>query len=238
VATTTPDLPAGETVAGDLAGMGSFLIDPQGAGKCLHNKWFWLWPVIVVSIISISARILLLPAMQHVLEIRPIPGNVTPEQFQRQTEIAMAIQHFANYVMPVIVACLMAIQALILWASSSVLGIQAKFRSLFNLAAGCSIISALGALAMAVVVRAKGDVSTLAALQPPLGLDIFLGDGANKFLVAFVGFFSVFEIWWIVMAVLILSAGLRVSKGKAVAVVAPLVLLGLALKVISAAFQR
>lgn len=179
-----------------------------------------------------------MPQMQHVLEIRRIPPNVTPEQFQRQIDIGMAIQRFVNYFMPLIVACLMAVQALILWASASVLGIQAKFRSLFNLAAGCSIISSLGALAMAIVVKAKGDVSTIAELQPPLGLDIFLGSGVNKFLVAFLGFFSIFEIWWIIMAVLIFSAGFRVSKGKAAAVIAPLVLLGLAIKLISAVFQR
>lgn len=229
---------AGETLAGDLAGIGSFLMDPQAAAARLDTKWFWIGPVIVISLISIAARIVLLPIMQHVLQIQPIPANVTPEQFQRQLAIGMTIQRVLSYFTPVLVAGLLALQALILWGSASMLAIQAKFRSLFNLAAGCGVISALAAIAMAIIVREKGDASTLADLRPPLGLDIFLGDGANKYLTAFAGFFSVFEIWWIVMAVLVLSAGFRVSKTRAAAVVAPLVLLTLGIHLVSAAFQR
>lgn len=240
MAATSPDTSADvrETFAGDLTGIGSFLIDPEAAAARLNAKWFWIGPLILISLISIAARIVLMPVMQHVLAIQPVPANVNPEQFERQVAIGMAIQHAANYFMPVIVACLLAVQGLILFGSASALGIQTKFRSLFNLASGCGVISALAAIAMAIIVRAKGDASTLADLRPPLGLDILLGDSANKFLTAFFGFFSVFEIWWIVMAVLVFSAGFRVSKGKAAAVVAPLVVLSLAFHMLSAAFQR
>jgi hypothetical protein len=75
-------------------------------------------------------------------------------------------------------------------------------------------------------------------LQPALGFDIFLPEGTNKFLMAFLGYFSVFEIWWIVMLVLIFAAAFRVSKGKAFAVIAPLVLLSLLWRVGAAALQR
>jgi hypothetical protein len=55
---------------------------------------------------------------------------------------------------------------------------------------------------------------------------------------AFLGYFSVFEIWWIVMLLLIFSAAFRVSKAKAVAVILPLVLLNLVWRIGAAAFQR
>jgi hypothetical protein len=239
LATTAPDTPveSRETITGDLAGIPAFLIDPEAAAARLDTKWFWVGAIIVISILAIAARIVLMPVTQHVLELQPAPPNVTSEQFQRQIAIGMTIQHFANYAMPVIVACLIAVQALILWGSASVLGIQAKFRSLFNLAAGCGLISALAAIAMAIIVQAKG-ASTLAELRPPLGFDILLGDGANKFLAAFAGYFSVFEIWWIVMAVLVFGAGFRVTKGKAAAAIAPLVVLGLAMHLLSAVFRH
>ena len=78
----------------------------------------------------------------------------------------------------------------------------------------------------------------MAELRPALGLDIFLPEGTNKFLAAFLGFFSVFEIWWIVMLILILSTAFRVSKGKAVALVLPLVVLSLLFRLGSAAFSQ
>jgi hypothetical protein len=95
----------------------------------------------------------------------------------------------------------------------------------------------LAALAGLTVLKAKGEASTMAELNPPLGLDIFLSAGANKYLTAIVGFFSLFEIWWAVMMVLILSAAFRISRGKAFAIVLPLLLLGLVFRLAGAMFQ-
>ena len=240
MAASAPDVPrqTRETVWDDLTGVVSFLADPEGAARRLDRKWFWLGALLISSAISLAARVLIMPLLQHVLELRPIPANVTPEQFQRQIAIGMTIQRVANYFMPLILACILAVQALILWASGSIAGMQAKFRSLFNLTSGCSIIPALAALAGAIVVRAKGEPSTVAELQPAFGLDMFLDEGTNRFLLAFLGYFSVFEIWWMVMALLVLSAGFGVSKSKAGLVLAPLVILGLILHLVSVAFQR
>ena len=77
----------------------------------------------------------------------------------------------------------------------------------------------------------------MADLQPPLGFDIFMPSGANRILVAFLGYFNVFEVWEIVMAVLIVAAAYRISKGKAAVVVAPLFILGLLAKLLGAFFS-
>jgi hypothetical protein len=118
------------------------------------------------------------------------------------------------------------------------MGIPAKFRSLFNLVAGCSLIQLLASVAGLIIVRAKSDVSTFAELRPALGLDIFLPEGSNKLLTGLLGYFSVFEIWWIVMIVLIFSLAFKVSRGKAFSAVLPLILLNLILRVAGAAFSR
>jgi hypothetical protein len=55
---------------------------------------------------------------------------------------------------------------------------------------------------------------------------------------AFVGFFSVFQIWYIVMLVVVFAAAFKVSKGKAFAAVCPILILTLLLKLVGAAFQR
>jgi hypothetical protein len=78
----------------------------------------------------------------------------------------------------------------------------------------------------------------MAELRPALGLDIFLPEGTNKYATAFLGYFSIFEIWWIVMVVLVFSTSFRVSKGKAFAAVLPLVMVSILLRIGAAALQR
>ena len=48
MATTMPDSPAQrrETFGDDLAGMGSFYIDPQSAARRVFHKWFWIGPLV------------------------------------------------------------------------------------------------------------------------------------------------------------------------------------------------
>ena len=240
MATFVPEVPADKTesFAADLAGMGSFFIDPAGAAPRLFSKWFWIGPLVIFSIVSIAASYMMMPIMRHVLEIAPIPPNVTPEQYQKQMEIGLKIQGIMVYLAPLWTAILFAVPAAILLGMSSVMSVPAKFRSLFNLVAGCSLIQLLASIANLIILKAKGDISTMAELRPALGLDIFLPQGSNKFLAALLGYFSVFEVWWIVMLVLIFSAAFLVSKGKALAIAAPLILLSLLFRIGMAAFQR
>jgi hypothetical protein len=240
MATTSPEVPAAgsETLAANLAGMPSFLFDPAQAAKYVRAKWFWVGPLVVFSLVSIVAGFLMMPIVQHVLEVAPIPDGVPPERYQRGIAIGTMIQKAAIFLAPVTVAVIFSIQAAILLGASSVVSAGAKFRELFNLIAGCGLIQAIAALAAIVILKSKGDISSVAELRPALGLDIFLPEGTNKFLTAFLGYFSVFEIWWIVMLLLIFSAAFRVSKAKALAVILPLVLLSLVWRIGAAAFQR
>jgi hypothetical protein len=239
MATISPDLPGQpESFANDIAGMPSFFIDPAGAARRVFSKWFWIGPLLVFSVVSIIAGILVMPIVQHVLETAPLPPNVTPEQYQKTIGISEIVQKVFLYLAPVFRGLLFALQAAILLAASSVMGVGAKFRQLFNLVAGCGLIQVLAAIAGVIILKSKGEIASVAELQPALGLDIFLPEGTNKFVMAFLGYFSIFEIWWIVMLVLIFAVAFRVSKGKAFAVVAPLFLLNLLWRVVAAAFQR
>jgi hypothetical protein len=226
-----------ESLTDDIAGMGSFFIDPAGAARRVFHKWFWLAPLIVISIVSIIVVYMKMPYTQHVMEVAPTQG-LSPEQLQKRVDISMTMQRAYMYLAPVFTGAFMAIQALILFAMCSVLAVNAKFRPLFNLIAGCSLIQMLAAIAGLIILRAKGEASTMAELNPPLGLDMFLSESANKFLLGLLGFFSLFTIWWAVMMVLVLSAAFRVSKGKAFTIILPLLLIGLAFRLAGAMFQQ
>ena len=240
MSTTVSGLPAQrpETLADDIAGMGSFFIDPPGAAQRIFRKWFWLGPLVLISIISAIAIYIRMPFIQHVMEVAPTSASLSPDQLQKRIDITITMQRVSMYLTPVLTGIFMAVQALILLGMCSVLAVNAKFRELFNLVAGCSLIQMLAAIASLVILKAKGEASTMAELNPPLGLDIFLSSGANKYLTAIVGFFSLFEIWWAVMMVLILCAAFRTSKGKAFAIILPLLLLGFMFRLVGAIFQQ
>ncbi len=235
MSTLAPDLPAGqrESIGDDVAGMFSFYIDPAGAARRVHHKWFWIAPLILVSIVSIITGIVRIPVVEHAMETMQMPGNTTPEQLAT----IMKWQRILVWIAPIGAALVYAFDALILFATAAVLSVKGSFRSYFNLVAGLSLISLLALIAGTIILKTK-EIGSMAELQPALGLDIFMPEGANKYLTAFLGYFSLFEIWWIVMAVLIISHAFGVTKGKAFAVVLPLSLLGLIFKVVMAGFQR
>jgi hypothetical protein len=227
-----------ESFADDLAGIPSFLIDPQGSARRVHTKWFWVGPLILFSIVSIIAGIVLTPIAQHVMEIAPIPDGVDPAVYQQRLQQGFKFQSYAIYLAPITTAIIFALQAVVLFGVSQIFTVKATFRQMFNLIAGCSIIQLLSSIASVIILKTKGEISTMAELRPALGLDIFLPEGTNKFLMAFLGYFSIFEVWWMVMLVLIASAAFKVNKGKAAMIVAPLVLISLLFRVGAAVFQR
>jgi len=239
MATKTDQLPM-ETagIASDLAGVPSFFIDPESAAKRVHSKWFWVVALLISSIIGIAVGVYMIPMITHVTEIAPIPDGVTQEQHDRVLAFARIAIKFGVYLSPILTALIWAIIAGILLAISTVSGVAAKFGSLFNLVGGCWLIQSLGSIATAIILHFKGDISTQAELKPPMGFDIFLPEGTNKYLMAAGGSFSIFQIWWVVMMALIFSAAFRVSKGKSFAVVLPLWIIGLLLSLVGAIFQK
>jgi hypothetical protein len=237
MATTPAYLPPqeSENFGSDLAGMFAFFADPAGAARRVHRRWFWIAPLTAVVLVSILAGIALEPIVRQVSALMPVRPGATSEQQQRAIEIGIAAQRIFT---PLSVVVMILIQSVIVYGTASALTIRAKFREFLNLVAGCSLISmALTSIAAVIILRSKGEVSSVAELTPALGLDIFLPADTNKFVIGLLGYFSVFQLWWIVMMVLIISAAFRVSKGKALATVTPLILLGLLMRIGLALFR-
>jgi len=223
---------------GDLIGMFNFLIDPTAAAKLIKHKWFWVGPIVLVSIIVGVMIYLTIPFMIHVAEISPPPGNMDAAQYQQALPRIIGFYKFLPILSVFFVVIFTLIGALILFGTCAVMQIKAKFRWLFNLLAGAGLIPALQAIAAFLVLKGKGEVNSQAELQPPLGLDIFMPETTNKVLLAFVGFFTPFQIWYIVILGLTFAFAFKVSKGKAFAAITPVVLLTLLFKLVGAAFQK
>jgi uncharacterized membrane protein YhaH (DUF805 family) len=227
-----------ESFLSDFGGMFNFLMDPTGAARRLPRKFFWIAPLILVSIIYLICGFKNFPLVQQAMMNQPPPPNTPPEQFQKGMQVGLTVQRVALYFSPLIFVIVSAISALIVFATASAIGLKARFLELFNLMAGLSIIGALQIIATSVILHMKGEPQSLADLQPALGLDIFAPVTMNKVAVAFLSFFNVFEIWQIVMAVAIIAVFYRIGKGKAAVTVAPLFLLTLLLKLVGGFFAR
>ena len=152
--------------------------------------------------------------------------------------MAIRLQSVGIYLSPLIFLVISAVSALIILATASVLGLKARFLELFNLMAGLSLIGALKVIATTVIIHMRGEPSSIADLQPPLGLDIFAPAGMSKVAVAFLGFFNIFELWQFVMAVAIITVFYRSSVGKAVISVVPLFVIALLFSLVGAFFSR
>ena len=220
------------SLATDVAGLPSFLIDPEAAARRVRSKWFWIVPSVLSLIIGVLVFEHNVPYMLHAASVSPLPDGVTSEQFMKGVGIQAK---FGPFFLPLILV-FYAFDAGILLAMSVFMGVTAKFGQLFNLVAGCGIIQSLALIASAAILHLKGEVSSMAELRPAMGLDIFMPEGTNKYLVAFGSMFSLFQIWWVVMMVLIFAVAFRVSKGKAVVAVLPIWLLGLGFTLLGALF--
>jgi hypothetical protein len=122
-------------------------------------------------------------------------------------------------------------------AMASMAGLRTKFRDVFSLMAACSLIPALQSIATYIVLRAKGDeITSQDQLTPPFGLDIFL-QNIHGGLLGLVNFFSIFQIWYLIVLTLALAYLGKSSKGKAFFAITPAWLLPLVIRVIQGMFQ-
>jgi hypothetical protein len=224
-----------EDLGSNIAGIGNFLIDPKAAAARAFTKWFWVGPVVLFMLVSMVGSILVTPIVQNVLLSQPVPAGANPETYRTRIEMSMKVQRFIGLLFPIV---MVGFQALVMWGMASVVAIEAKYRQMLNIASGCTVIQVLAAVAGIIILKSKGEISSVAELRPALGLDIFLGDGTNKVLLALANYFSIFEVWWIVMMILVIAAAYRISKLKSVIIVAPLIAVSLTFRLIVAAFQK
>ena len=121
----------------NFTGMFNFLMDPGGAAKRLPRKFFWIAPLIVVSIIYMVCGFSNIPLVQQAVANQPPPANANPEQFQRSMQMVLTFQRIGIYLSPLIFLVISAASALIVLAGASILALKARFLELFNLMAGC-----------------------------------------------------------------------------------------------------
>lgn len=226
-------------VGDGIIGMLNVFVDPKATARRVPAPLAWLWPLIVVCVIyGVSAYLALPYTMQYIdLRLSQNQQNAPPEQAERARNIVHAIYGFLPALTPPIIIVGILLGALLVCGMGSIAGLKTKFRDVFSLLAACQIISSLQAIAMYIVLHAKGDeITSQEQLTPPFGLDIFL-QNIHGALFALVNFFSIFEIWYLIVLTLGLAYLAKTSKGKAFFALTPAWLLPLIIRVIQGMLQ-
>jgi hypothetical protein len=229
------------TVGDGFIGMLNVFVDPKTTAKDVPAPLSWLWPLITLTIIYIVTGYLMLPYVMNLIDVRinqQISQQNTPvEQAERARTVAHAIYQFYPLAIPVIVVVFILFFGWLVSAMASMAGLRTKFRDVFSLMAACSLIPALQSIATYIVLRAKGDeITSQDQLTPPFGLDIFL-QSIHGGLLGLVNFFSIFQIWYLIVLTLALAYLGKSTKGKAFFAITPAWLLPLVIRVIQGMFQ-
>lgn len=229
------------TVGDGFVGMLNAFVDPAGLAKRVPAPLSWLWPIISLTIIYVVFSYLMLPYTMNLVDLRinqQISQQNTPaEQAERGRQIAHTIYQFIPLATPVFVILFLLLFAWLVSVMGSIAGLRAKFRDIFSLMASCGLILSLQTVASYIVLHAKGEeVTTTEQLTPAFGLDIFLQNihGAQF---ALVHFFSIFEIWYLVVLTFALASLAKSSPGKAFFAITPAWLLQLVITVVQAMLQ-
>jgi hypothetical protein len=225
------------SVGDGFIGMLNAFVDPAGAAKRIPAPLSWLWPVITLTIIYVVFGYLMLPYTMALIDLRMSQQNTPPEQMERARNVAHMIYQFLPVVTPVIAIGVLALVVWLVTAMGSMAGLRTKFRDVFSLMASCSLILALQVIATYIVIHTKGDeITSQEQLTPPFGLDIFL-QNVHGPLLAILNYFSIFQIWYMIVLTFALAYLGKSSKGKAFFAITPAWLLPLVLRVVQAMLQ-
>lgn len=224
------------SVGSGVAGMFNAFVDPVGLAKAAKARLFWLWPLIVTSAVFVVFGYLMLPYTMQLIDAKMAErGGMSPEQLERATRMTHTFSQVGVYVTPVFLVLFLMLAAWLVGLTGSMLGLSARFRDIFSLSAACSMLGALQYIATYIVIRAKDEpITNQEQLMPAFGLDIFIP--AHGMALSILNFFSIFEIWSLVIFAFALAALSGSSKGKAFAAMTPAWLIPLIFKMIGAAF--
>jgi hypothetical protein len=216
-----------------MVGMFNAFVDPGGLAKAVKAKLFWLWPLIIVSIVFIVVGYLMLPYTLQLQDLK-MAEKMAPDQLENAKNMAHKFAPVGVIVAPIFVTLFTLLGAWLVSVLGSILGVRAKFRDIFSISMACMLIGCLQYIAAYIVILTKGDeIVNQEQLSPAFGLDIFVP--AHGATLAFLNFFSIFEIWSLVIFGLAVASLTGASKGKAFIVITPSWLIFLIIRIAVAA---
>lgn len=224
------------SLATGITGMFNAFVDPAATAKAASAPLSWLWPLLILCIAVSLLTVFTGPLSINIM--RQNQAGVPQQQLEQTIHFMEVSAKFTPFIAPIIVVLFSLALAGLVTLTASMLSMRTKFRDIFALMNLCSMISVLQIVATYFVLNAKKDeLASMQQLQPPFGLDIFFSELKGP-LFAILNFFSLFQVWYLVIFGLALAYLASSSKGKAFAAITPVWLIPLLFKIVGSIFQR
>lgn len=206
----------------------NIFIDPAASVRYqrAQGKLAWLPPLVVAALVSASLLFVLRPMMEQAT-YNDLLDQMSAEKATEAMTFIKGSFTFSAVMSPVMLAVTIAVSGAILLGFGTIAGVRAVFTELFTLLAHAALVPMLAQVAQAVVVKMRGELTSMKGMQPAFGLDLWLPEGAPRLLNGLLNYFSMFTIWYIVVVALGYAALTGISKGRAFAVTSPVWILGL-----------
>jgi len=225
-------------VGAGLVGMLNVFIDPKATARRIAAPFAWIWPLITLCIIYGVVGSLTAPYAISIADAQIAQRGITGDQAENARRITHVISQVTPIITPVFIILVLLLLAWLVMATGSIAGVRAKFRDIFSLIACCALIPSLQSIATLIVLRAKGDeITSQEQLTPPFGIDIFFPN-LHGGLYALLNFFSIFEIWYLIVFTVGLAYLAKTSKGKAFFAITPAWVLTLLIRVVQGMLQN
>jgi len=189
----------------------SMLLSTRGLAKRVRQVVLG-WPG-SRDIIFVVCGYLMSPFTMQLIDVRWRNATCRQSMLERAKSMAHMIGSFTMFAIPVFAMLFMMLLALLVTVTGSMVGLATKFRDVFSIMAACSLIRP-AILATYVVLNRKATTLPVRPNDSPFGLDIFVNVHGPLF--AILNFFSIFEIWYLVIFALTLAISDRSIQRKGV----------------------
>ena len=191
-----------------------------------QGKLAWLPPILLAAAISAGVSFLLRPLYEPAM-YNDLLDTMSAEKAREAMTFVNGTLTFSAVMTPVMLAVMLAISSALVLGFSTIAGVRTVFTDVFTLLAHCALVPLLAQVAQSVVVKIRGELTSMAGMKPAFGLDLLLGDDAPRLLQGLLNYFSFFTLWYTVILAFGYAALTGVSKAKAFGVTSPVWILGL-----------
>lgn len=210
---------------GKLIGM---FFEPSLVLRELAVKPTWVWPVIVLMVISLAAQLVIAPRLDMAGTIRErmerSGRQVSEEQLEQAVSMGGRIARITMYASPLFVPIMLLMLAGVYALGLKVLGGEVDFGKLFAGIAHAVMPPMLVASVLMMVVAWPRDAITATGIPHLVrsGLGAWLGPDVHRAIVAAADILDIFNIWQWVLVVLTLEIVGKLKRGQAIGLVAVL----------------
>ena len=192
------------------------LFEPTAVFERVREKpRFWA-PFLALAVITVAIGVVQLPYVKAALaaQFAQTP-NMTPERAQA----GMKFAPIGIVIAPIVYALFLLLDAFILWVGVSVLGGEARYKTLLSVTTYAAITYTLLQLVglIVLIMRGTASIASMVDLQPALGLDLLAPD-ATGFTLALLRGLNPFTLYGLFLTAVGVMVTHKTSKGTAYAV--------------------